>query len=92
MKTMMKIIAAMLIAVMLMSTAALAAGKTLVATRDDANIRKGPGTSYAVIAKTVRGKTATYLGEKVVHHGRTWLKVGSHGKVGWICSDYVKAR
>ena len=64
--------------------------KTVEATRDEANIRKGPGTSYAIIGKTVHGKTAAYLGEKVTRHGRTWLKVRHNGQVGWICSDYVK--
>ena len=65
---------------------------TLVATRDEANIRSGPGTSSPVIGHTVRGKSATYLGEKVTRNGRTWLKVSFHGKTGWICSDYVKVK
>ena len=65
---------------------------TLVATTDGANIRKGPGTSYPVIDTTVRGKTATYLGESASRNGRTWLKVSFKDKVGWICSKYVKIK
>ncbi len=66
--------------------------KRIEATRDEANIRKGPGTSYEIIGKTIRCKTATYLGEKVTRNGRTWLKVSYKGQNGWICSDYVKVR
>ena len=68
-------------------------GKTiLVATRDEANIRKEPGTSSPIIGHTVRGKTATYMGEKLTRNGRTWLKVSFNGKTRWICSQYVKVK
>ena len=75
------------------ANAAKKAGRNnIIATRSGANIRKGPGTSYAVIAKTARGATANFLGEKVARNGHTWLKISYNGTCGWVDSKYVKLR
>ncbi len=67
-------------------------GVTVVATRDDANIRENPGTSSEIIGKTIRGLTATLTGGKVTRNGRTWLEVNYKGRKGWVCSDYLKLK
>ena len=65
-------------------------GTMVVATKDGANIRSGPGKKFAIIAKTKKGSTATYANETVFADGKTWIRVTWSGKYGWICTDYVK--
>ena len=66
-------------------------GTTVVAKKDGVNIRSGPGTHYAVVAKTTKGSKATYANETVFVDGKAWIRVTwGLNKSGWICSDYVK--
>ena len=58
MKTMMKVIAMMLIAVMMMSGAALAAGQ--IRTDGKVNVRKGAGRDYGVKGTVNAGTVLNY--------------------------------
>lgn len=61
------------------------AGEEGVVTGSVVNVRKGPGTSYGVIAKTEAGQQFTVLEES-----GGWLKVRLHnGTEGWISKDLV---
>ena len=53
MKTMMKLLAALLIAVMMMTSAALAAGP--IQTEGSVNVRKGPGLGYTSVGTVAAG-------------------------------------
>ena len=89
MKNMLRMIAALLIAVMCLTGAALAAGK--IKTTGDVNIRKGPGLDYKTVGSISSGSTAKYLFEtKKDERGVKWYKVSYNGKTGWISSKYSK--
>ena len=65
-------------------------GQTVVATKDGANIRSGPGKKFAIIAKTKKGAIATFANETAFGDGITWVRLAWSGKSGWISSQYVK--
>ena len=88
MKNMLRMIAALLIAVMCLTGAALAAGK--IKTTGDVNIRKGPGLDYAVSSNVGSGKVFEYDKTSVDERGVKWYKVSYNGKTGWISSKYSK--
>ena len=88
MKNMLRMIAALLIAVMCLTGAALAAGK--IKTTGDVNIRKGPGLDYATSGNVGSGKVFEYDKTSVDERGVKWYKVSYNGKTGWISSKYSK--
>ena len=80
MKTMMKIIAAMLAVAMLMTSAALAAGK--IKMDGTANLRKGASTEYAKVGTVKAGRVLNFDKTKKDDRGVIWY----HVKGGWISS------
>ena len=80
MKTMMKIVAAMLIAVMLLTGAALAAGKIRI--EGTVNLRKGAGLDYSTVGTLKNGKVLSFDKTKKDARGVIWY----HVKGGWISS------
>ena len=83
MKTMMKIVAAMLIAVMLLTSAALAAGK--IQTTGNVNIRKGAGLDYSKAGVVKTGKVLSCDKTSKDERGVIWY----HVKGGWVSSKYA---
>ena len=77
MKTMMKIVAAMLIAVMLLMGAALAAGKIQI--EGTVNLRKGAGLKYAKVGTLKDGKVLSFDKTRNDNRGVIWY----HVKGGW---------
>ena len=80
MKTMMKIVAAMLIAVMLLTGAALAAGKIRI--EGTVNLRKGAGLDYSTVGTLKNGKVLSFDKTKKDARGVIWY----HVKGGWVSS------
>ena len=83
MKTMMKIVAAMLIAAMLLMGTALAAGK--IRTEGQVNVRKGPGLDYTSVGTMKAGKVLEFDKTSKDERGVIWY----HVKGGWISSKYT---
>ena len=53
-------------------------------------VRKGPGTSYKVVAEMYQGDRASYLGStKKDYRGVKWYKVRYSGITGWVSSRYT---
>ncbi|MBR0381227.1 MAG: SH3 domain-containing protein [Eubacterium sp.] len=66
-----------------------AATKT-VKTSADVNLRKGPGTNYAVVTSVSKGTTLTYAGTTTADsRGVNWFKVTYKGKTSWVSSRYA---
>ena len=80
MKTMMKIIAAVLTVAMLMTSAALAAGK--IKMDGTANLRKGASTEYAKVGTVKAGRVLNFDKTKKDDRGVIWY----HVKGGWVSS------
>ena len=87
MKTMMKIVAAMLIAVMLLTGAALAAGKIRI--EGTANLRKGAGLDCAKLGTLKSGKVLSFDKTKKDARGVIWYRIRWMGGDGWISSIYT---
>ena len=87
MKNVLRMIAALLIAVMCLTGAALAAGK--IKTTGDVNIRKGPGLDYATSGNVGSGKVFEYDKTSVDERGVKWYHV-TGTRTGWISSKYAK--
>ena len=83
MKTMLRIVAAMLIAAMLLTGAALAAGK--IRTDGQVNLRKGAGLDCASVGTVKAGKVLSFDKTKKDARGVIWY----HVKNGWISSRYT---
>ena len=80
-----RLIAAMLIAAMLISTCALADVKAT----GDVNLRTGPGLAYEVITSVKKGKTLDYLRQTSIDdRGVAWYLVDYKGRACWISSVY----
>ncbi len=86
MRTMIKLIAALLIAAMMMTGAALAAGT--IRTDGSVNLRKGPGLDYASKGTIEPGKVLNYDDTKKDERGVIWYHV-TDGKGGWVSSKYT---
>ena len=82
-----RLIAAMLIAVLLMSACAIAD----VVVTTNVNMRSGPGTSYRVVCSVPEGAHMDYLDERCAADGKVnWYQVKYEGKKGWIYAEYVE--
>ena len=86
MKTMMKLIAALLIAAMMTTGAALAAGQ--IRTEGNVNVRKGPGLGYDIKGTVSSGKVLNYDDAKKDGRGVVWYHI-TNGKGGWVSSRYA---
>ena len=84
MKTMLRIVAAMLITAMLLTGAALAAGK--IRTDGRAHVRRGAGGKYATVNIVKGGKVLSFDKTKKDARGVIWYHVIT-GQKGWICSS-----
>ena len=80
MKNIKRIVAALLVAVMLMTGAALAAGK--IKTTGKVNLRKGAGLDYTSVDTVKSGKVLSFDKTKTDERGVIWY----HVKGGWISS------
>ena len=80
MKNIKRIVAALLVAVMLMTGAALAAGK--IKTEGKVNLRKGAGLDYTSVDTVKSGKVMSFDKTKTDERGVIWY----HVKGGWISS------
>lgn len=68
-----------------------AASQTGVVTPTDGlHMRKGAGTSYAIIITIPYKKTVTVLGSTKAKDGKKWYKVTYSGKTGYVISTYLK--
>ena len=85
MKMMMRLIAAMLIAVICLTGSALAAGK--IRTEGSVNLRKGPGLDYDTRGTVSAGKVLSFDKTAKDARGVIWYRLSS-GK-GWISSKYT---
>ncbi len=70
------------------TTSDVGKGKKLTTTAS-VNLRKGPGTGYAVITSIAKGKTATCKGSAVDSNGNRWYKVTYSGSAAWVYGKYV---
>ena len=86
MKTMMKLMAATMIAAMMMTSGALAAGP--IRTEGSVNVRKGAGLSYASVGTVAAGTVLDYDEAKKDERGVTWYHI-VNGKTGWVSSKYA---
>ena len=64
--------------------------QTVRAGKVGAPIHSGPGSEFAVIAKTTKDAIATYTGEMKFVKGESWIHIAWNGKAGWILAKYVK--
>ena len=83
MKTLKKLIAALLIALFCMSTA-LAAGT--IRTDGEVNVRKGPGLGYTASYTLASGKVRDYDRTEKDERGVTWYHLENGG---WVSSKYT---
>lgn len=58
---------------------------TGVITGSDVRMRKGAGTSYAVVGTYAKGTKMTITGSK-----QGWYKVSYNGKTGYVSADYMR--
>ncbi len=88
MKQIRKILAALLVAALCLSTvAALADG--LVWTTGNVNMRKGPGLGYKTIRSISEGTKMEYDKTKKDDRGVKWYRITYKGRQGWISSKYA---
>ncbi len=60
---------------------------------DTLNMRHGPDTDYAIIAKLVRGTPLTLLARDDIPWNGIWVYVRTpEGQEGWVSSDYLDVR
>ncbi len=60
---------------------------------DQLNMRHGPGTDYAIIAKLVRGTPLTLLARDDIPWNGIWVYARTpQGQEGWVSSDYLDVR
>jgi uncharacterized protein YraI len=57
----------------------------------NANLRSGPGLSYAVIKILPNGTTATILSAKTMADGYAWVKIAILGTEGWMANGCLSA-
>lgn len=89
MKRTIRILAAVLAALLCLSgLAALAGGK--VTTTGSVNLRKGPDLDYASIRTISEGTTLEWDKSSVDDRGVTWYRVYYKGNTGWVSSRYAK--
>ena len=86
MKTMIKLLAALMIAVMMLTSAALAAGP--IQTEGSVNVRKGAGLSYTSVGTVAAGKLLDCDKTQKDERGVTWYHI-VNGKGGWVSSKYA---
>lgn len=61
-------------------------GKIATISRDDVNIRKGPGLHFESVVQVEKGRTANVLGRR-----SGWYKIQfAGGTIGWVREDMVK--
>ena len=92
MKMTRKLLAALLIAILCVSSIALPAfAATKYKATATVNIRSGPGTSYKKIGSIGKGNSATYQDEKKKDSkGVYWYRIKYGSTSGWVCSKYLK--
>jgi uncharacterized protein YraI len=60
---------------------------------DKLNMRYGPGSQYAVIARLARGDALTLIAQDDVPDGEIWVyAVTANGTQGWVSSGYLAVR
>lgn len=95
MKRFKKLMAALLVLTLCLSTfaatAAFASQKVYM--RGSCNLRSGPGLGYRIKRSIPSGYHATYLGSrKRDRRGVTWLKVKYNGTTGWVSTRYASLK
>jgi hypothetical protein len=65
-----------------------AGGVKATVTGDLVNLRDGPGTGYAIVARAKNGESLTAIGKNA---DGTWLQVTASGKKGWVNNQFVSA-
>ena len=89
-KQLRKILVALLIAVLCVSTVVTALADTVTMT-GNGYLRSGAGKGYSIKATIKKGKTATYLNKyKKDSRGVYWLKVKYGSKTGWVSTRYCR--
>lgn len=89
MKNMMiKMMAVLLVAVMLMMSAAALAEGTIRMT-GNVNIRNGAGLKYAAVDTMKKGEKIDFVDTKKDERGVTWYCIRKDGCTGWISSRYA---
>lgn len=64
---------------------AVSAGKMVMATADDVNVRSGPATTYKVLTRVDKGDVMPYV---ATAEALGWYAVEVNGKIGWISGEY----
>ena len=91
MKQLRKILVALLIAALCVSSLAVALAASKVKTTGSVYLRSGAGRDYSSKGVVPKGKSLTYLDEtKKDERGVAWYKVKYNGKTGWVSSKYAK--
>ena len=86
---MMRKIAAIMLAFLLVASAALA--DTVVGEEGDSYVRSGPGRDYAQLGVLGEGETAQYLDStRYDERGVAWYNVLYDGETGWVSSRYTR--
>lgn len=89
MKRFVRMLAAMLIVTLCMSSFAIALAEKVKAT-GNCNVRTGPGLEYSSRGTLHKGEKATYLDvRKKDDRGVSWLKIKFNGKTGWVSTKYA---
>ena len=88
MKSFTKFLAALLIALVCLFSAALA--DVSVTTTGKVNLRANAGLRYRSLGTVAKGVTLTYDATAMDERGVTWLHVTYNGRSGWISSVYAK--
>lgn len=90
MKQLRKILVALLVAAMLVSSLTVALAASKVKMTGTAYLRSGPGLDYSIKSSIPKGKTASYQNStKKDDRGVAWYKVKYNGKTGWVSSRYA---
>ena len=90
MKQLRKILVALLVAAMLVSSLTVAFAASKVKMTGTAYLRSGPGLDYSIKTSIPKGKSVSYQNStKKDDRGVAWYKVTYNGKTGWVSSKYA---
>lgn len=92
MKRFMKLLAALLVVTLCMSSFAMVAfASQKVTATGNCNVRKGPGLYYSSRGTLYKGEKATYMDvKKRDDRGVYWLKIKFNGSTGWVSTKYAR--
>ena len=85
-----KLVAAVLILSVLLTTVALADNLIIAAVSGKTNIRRGPGLNYGILDVLHRGEALYFAGSTSCdNRGVMWYSVYFRGGIAWVSSRYT---